>query len=100
MDDLCNSFDKLNLKKKGSQCSIQGIKYEKQIYDIVSNCVNKNNNKKFNKQHVTELGGCNNKNDIICTWYNCEIPIEIKKMNSPDYMQVTLHLCTFKTPIF
>ena len=92
MDDLCNLFDKkLNLKNKGSECSKEGFKYEKQIYNIVSKCKNKNNNEIFNKQSINNLGGSNSKNDIICIWNNLEIPIEIKKMKAPDYMQLTLY---------
>jgi hypothetical protein len=69
--------------------SISGKKYELDIYNIVKNC--KLNNFKFNTQDKKDLGGCNNKNDIECN-FNIEknIPIEIKKSNSPDWMQCSL----------
>ena len=52
---------------KGSNCSKCGIKYELDIFNIVSKCsINVNNNiKKFNTQKEIELGRCNSlKNDI------------------------------------
>ena len=76
--------------KKGSKCSTEGNKYEKIIYNIVHNCYNKENNKKFNKQNINELAGSSYNNYIICNWNNCKIPIEIKKSSSPDYGQMCL----------
>jgi len=74
---------------KGSKCSVNGKKYEACIYNIVKKCTI--NGKKFNTQNITELGGCFCKNDIECSFI-CEkdIPIEIKKLNSPDWMQCSL----------
>jgi hypothetical protein len=54
--------------------SINGKKYELDIYNIVKNCLI--NDKYFNTQDKKDLGGCNNKND--------------KKSNSPDWMQCSL----------
>ena len=75
---------------KGSCCSKEGKKYENDIYNIVKNC--ELNNKKFNSQYEYELGGCSSQNDIECNFNgNNDISIEIKKMNTPDWMQCSLH---------
>lgn len=72
-----------------SNCSKYGKKYELQIYNIVKNC--KLNGIKFNTQDEKELGGCSSKNDIECNMQSQrDIPIEIKKMNTPDWMQCSL----------
>lgn len=76
--------------KRGSNCSIYGKKYELQIYNIVKKC--KLNDIIFNSQSENELGGCGNKNDIECNMnIEKDIPIEIKKINTPDWMQCSLH---------
>jgi hypothetical protein len=60
-----------------------------QIYNILTKC--KLNNLLFNTQHQNDLGGCRCVNDIECNLFeDCDIPIEIKKMNSPDWMQCSL----------
>lgn len=69
--------------------SINGKKYELDIFNIVKNCML--NNMKFNTQKQKDLGGCNNKNDIECNFIiDQDIPIEIKKFNAPDWMQCSL----------
>lgn len=69
--------------------SIKGKKYELDIFNIVKNCML--NDLKFNTQDKTDLGGCNNKNDIECNFIiERNIPIEIKKSNTPDWMQCSL----------
>lgn len=74
---------------KGGGCSISGKKYELRVYNIVKKC--KLNNKPFNTQQEDQLGGCNSKNDIECNMFGeKDIPIEIKKMKTPDWMQCTL----------
>ena len=79
--------------------SISGKKYELNIYNVVKNCIL--NNIIFNTQDIKDLAGCNNKNDIECNFIiERNIPIEIKKITSPDWMQCSLHLCTFKMPVF
>lgn len=85
--DNKNNKNKDNIVKiKGSQCSVSGNNYEKKIYDIVKNC--KINEKKFNTQKKEELGGSSSKNDINCNFINeQDIGIEIKKYNTPDWMQ-------------
>jgi hypothetical protein len=73
-----------------SQCSKNGKKYENDIYNIVKNCVL--NGISFNTQFKHELGGCNHHNDIECNFLDIkDIPIEIKKKNTPDWMQCSLH---------
>jgi hypothetical protein len=75
--------------KKGALCSKEGNKYENIIYNIVKYC--KLNSQPFNTQKETELGGSSANNDISCNYIeNKNIPIEIKKMNTPDWMQCSL----------
>ena len=86
--DNNNSIVKIE-NNKGSKCSINGKIYELKIFNIVRFCVL--NGKKFNTQNENELGGCSNKNDIECNMNNLkDVPIEIKKSNSPDWMQCSL----------
>jgi hypothetical protein len=69
--------------------SISGKKYELNIYNVVKNCIL--NNIIFNTQDIKDLAGCNNKNDIECNFIiERNIPIEIKKITSPDWMQCSL----------
>ena len=76
-------------KSKGLLCSINGNKYEKEIYNIINKC--KIDNILFNTQKENELGGSSNKNDIICNYINKNIfGIEIKKYKSPDWMQCSI----------
>jgi hypothetical protein len=77
------------MNNKVSQCSVKGKEYESKIYNIITKCYI--NNKRFNKQQYNEIGGCKSCNDIICTYNKQSIPIEIKKMKSPDYMQCSIH---------
>jgi hypothetical protein len=80
-----------NIVEKGFNCSKEGKKYEIEIYKIVSKCIFIQSGKIFNTQKIDELGGCNSKNDIECNWnIDKDIPIEIKKKNTPDWMQCTL----------
>jgi hypothetical protein len=74
--------------KKGAGCSVSGKKYELEVYNIVKKC--KLNNNIFNTQKEYELGGCNSKNDIECVMGSIIIPIEIKKIKTPDWMQCSL----------
>jgi hypothetical protein len=74
---------------KGSRCSINGKKYELQVYNIVKNC--RLNEFYFNTQDENELGGCSSKNDIECNMHvERDISIEIKKSKTPDWMQCSL----------
>jgi hypothetical protein len=76
--------------KRGYNCSVNGKKYEFDVYNIVKKC--KLNGKFFNTQIEGELGGCCSKNDIECNMDSLkDIPIEIKKKNTPDWMQCSLH---------
>lgn len=72
--------------EKGKLCSFSGNNYEKNIYKILKQC--KLNNKIFNTQEESELGGSNIRHDIQCNFINDkDIGIEIKKYNTPDWMQ-------------
>lgn len=74
---------------KGSQCSVEGNKYEKQIHNIIKDCTI--NNKPFNTQKEDELAGSSSKNDIECNFLTKnDIGIEVKKYNTPDWMQCSL----------
>jgi hypothetical protein len=77
------------IKPKGSNCSVSGITYEKIIHDICQKCYI--NHKPFNTQNVEELGCCSIKNDIECNFIEeNDIGIEIKKNNTPDWMQCSI----------
>jgi len=77
------------MTEKGSGCSINGKKYELQVYNIVKN--SKLNGNNFNTQNEYELGGCSSKNDIECNMLSeRDISIEIKKSKTPDWMQCSL----------
>ena len=74
---------------KGSQCSVSGNNYEKKIYNICKKC--DINHKPFNTQKEEDLGGSSNKNDIECNFIEeNDIGIEIKKSNTPDWMQCSI----------
>lgn len=89
-DILVELFNKCSIHNiKGKNCSIKGKEYEIEIYNIVNKC--KLYDKYFNTQLIHELGGCTHKNDIQCNLLNTnDIGIEIKKYNSPDWMQCSL----------
>jgi hypothetical protein len=74
---------------KGHNCSISGKKYEMDVYNVVKKCTLNSN--AFNVQKECDLGGCKSSNDIECIMGSTNIPIEIKKMNAPDWMQCSLH---------
>ncbi len=79
----------LHKLRKGCLCSVSGLTYEKKIYNIVKYC--NLNNKQFNTQNENELGGSRSLNDIQCNYINYnDIGIEIKKCNTPDWMQCTI----------
>ena len=57
----------IDLKKtKGSQCSVEGSKYEITIHNLIKHC--NINNKPFNTQKEDELAGSSCKNDIECNF--------------------------------
>lgn len=87
---MINTNQKKKLKNRGYLSYKKGKEYEIQVYNILKLC--KINNHYFNTQHLYELGGNTNKNDIECNLNkNYDIPIEIKKKSSPDWMQCSLH---------
>lgn len=70
-------------------CAINGKKYELEVYNTVNKCYL--DKKPFNTQKITELGGCRFNNDIECNFYKSnDIPIEIKKLKTPDWTQCSL----------
>lgn len=74
---------------KGSQCSVSGNNYEKEIHNICKRCLI--HGKPFNTQPKEELAGCSSKNDIECNFMDEKnIGIEIKKSKSPDWMQCSI----------
>jgi hypothetical protein len=75
---------------RGQSCSISGANYEKQIHDVLKKCFI--NGRPFNTQSENELGGSSSKNDIVCNFKSpCDIGLEAKKCNTPDWMQCSLH---------
>jgi hypothetical protein len=75
--------------ERGGGCSKSGNKYEKQIYDVISNTLI--NGKKFNTQYSYQLGGSSANIDIICNYKKeNNIGIEIKKARTPDWCQCSL----------
>ena len=77
------------MTEKGFRSSINGKKYELQVYNILKN--SKLNGNNFNTQNEYELGGCSSKNDIECNMLSeRDISIEIKKFKTPDWMQCSL----------
>jgi len=80
---------------RGTNCSKEGKKYEMTIFNIAKMCriidERGGTNRAFNTQSSTELGGCNSRNDIECNFMgNGDVPIEIKKANTPDWMQCSI----------
>jgi hypothetical protein len=76
-------------KTKGSQCSVEGSKYEKTIHNLIKHCYI--NNKPFNTQKEDELAGSSSKNDIECNFITKnDIGIEVKKYKTPDWMQCSI----------
>jgi hypothetical protein len=70
---------------KGALCSVNGNKYEKDVHNVIKKCTI--NGEKFNTQNEEELAGSGSSIDLLC--YN-SIGIEIKKKNTPDWMQCSL----------
>lgn len=76
-------------KTKGSQCIVEGRKYERTIHSVIKHC--EINNKPFNTQSEHELAGASSKNDIECNFITeNDIGIEVKKYNTPDWMQCSI----------
>ena len=91
LKNIYNTNNNANNLRKGSQCSVSGKKYELQVFDVVKNCRIQGSRRKFNSQKRNELGGCSSKNDLECNYLGRrDVPIEIKKSNTPDWMQSTL----------
>lgn len=86
-----SSYICINKKSSGRACAIAGLVYEKIVHSVVKKCKIKNKNIYFNTQKEDDLGGWGADNDIICNFNRIgDIPIEIKKKRTPDWMQCCL----------
>jgi hypothetical protein len=75
---------------KGFYASVFGKRYEDSVHQVVNKCQTESG-RLFNTQSKDELGGCSMRNDLECNFAQPrDTPIEVKKKNSPDWMQVTL----------
>lgn len=84
-----NAFKNKKKESRGKLCSISGLNYEKKIYNTVQNT--KIDGKLFNTQDINEIGGSKAINDIQCNFKgNRNIGIEVKKCNTPDWMQCSI----------
>jgi len=81
------TLEKTNISK-GSLCSVYGKKYEKHIHSIINQCYI--DGKKILLENEKNLGGCSTRNDITCNYKNNIVGIEIKKYNTPDWMQCSI----------
>lgn len=80
-----------NKPPKGSMCSINGRAYEELVWNICTQVQLKGSNKPFCSINKCDLGGCSKKNDLECDYINSkDICIEIKKANTPDWMQLSI----------
>lgn len=77
--------------KRGERCSLAGKLYENVVYSICKKCKMGEEGMLFNTQEEKEIGGCTSCNDIICNFKTLkDLPIEIKKLKTPDWMQCKL----------
>lgn len=86
---LKEEIEYLRTNQRGSRSSKEGNKYELQVLNTIKNY--KLNNKLFCSQNKSDLAGSSSNCDILCN-FNGEknIGIEIKKCNTPDWMQCVL----------
>tara|TARA_B110000908_G_C10125087_1_gene389486 strand:- start:83 stop:853 length:771 start_codon:yes stop_codon:yes gene_type:complete len=74
---------------KGQQCTISGKCYEIVVFNTINTLMY--NNYQFTSQLEKNLGGSTNGIDLICNYNNKpNIGIEIKKKNTPDWMQCSI----------
>lgn len=73
---------------KGFGCSKSGKQYEYLVHAIVKQV--QLNGTQFNTQCQEDLGGCGADHDILCNDGEHSVPIEIKKINTPDWMQCSI----------
>lgn len=71
-------------------CSKSGSLYELMVFNIVKRIII--NDKRFNNQSIIDLGHCSSRNDLVCSFNNQYIGIEVKKFNTPDWMQCSINL--------
>ena len=85
----------MNKKSRGANAVKSGNLYEKEVWNIVSNCSYTYNNMKlsFNKQLETDLGGSSAKHDLLCSFFGQDnnVEIEVKRKTTPDWMQCCLY---------
>lgn len=74
--------------RKGFGCSQSGKQYEYLVHVVVQQV--QLNGTQFNTQTKEQLGGCGADHDILCNNGVYTVPIEIKKINTPDWMQCSI----------
>ena len=80
-----------NKPSRGSMCSINGREYEELVWNTCIKLKFEGLNKPFCSLNKLELGGCSAKNDLECDFkHTKDICIEIKKWNTPDWMQLSI----------
>jgi hypothetical protein len=89
MDDLLAAFGKLKIKR-GANASKSGSRYEEEVYDICAG-LKYVNGKEFCTIDKADLAGSTYGHDLVCNYKGFDnIPIEIKKKKTPDWMQLSL----------
>ena len=73
---------------KGSKCSVSGSEYERQVHSVVNNSFI--DGERFNTQDVSELAGSSSKNDLECIYRGVNFGVEVKRYNTPDWMQFSI----------
>jgi hypothetical protein len=77
---------------KGAGCSKSGSLYAHIVFNIVSKTISVADDRYLNTQEVSELAGSTSGHDLVCDWNKKrDIPIEIKKSKTPDWMQCVIH---------
>lgn len=83
------TMENVTKTKKGTQCSVSGGKYERQIHSVLIHC--KLDDQPFSTQSEKELGGSTATNDLVCNYKAPnDIGIEAKICNTPDWMQCSI----------
>jgi hypothetical protein len=83
--------NKLSSSRNGYAAAKAGQKYELLVHNLVQKCYITTTKQMFNTQAESEIGGFTADNDITCNWVlDRDLPIEIKKSKTPDWMQCSL----------
>lgn len=72
---------------QGDICRVSGRNYEEKVWQVVSSTIQTETGEPFNQQSREDLGG---EYDLECNWNRTDIPMEIKKLSAPDWVQCTL----------